>query len=238
MSAVYQRKKALIIGIDNYHQNSLKYCVNDAEDLKVALDNMGFNVSLGLDCNKTEFYQKIDTFVQEIKSTDLTLFYFAGHGKQSDDKNYLLPSDYDYNHRRSEEKYLMKHAVNIQYITKAIDDKNCCITIYIFDCCRNFLRTRDNDIRQGLSPMYTPPETLIVYSCSPGKAALDETINDRNGIFTGILLKHIAKPHNDIEEVLKNVARDVKNQTNGFQLPYRTTSLTDNVCLLAENKQG
>ncbi|UJR15734.1 hypothetical protein I4U23_002669 [Adineta vaga] len=229
MSILYERKRALIIGIDNYRENSLKYCINDALDLKETLQSIGFDVYTELNCSYVDFFKAIDDFIEGIKSTDLIVFYFAGHGKQIDEQNFLLPSDYDYNYRTSENKYLEDNAINVRYITKVIDGKNCAFTIYIFDCCRNYVRTRSINSQQGLSAMHAPPETLIMFSCAPGKAALDETYNGRNGIFTGILLEHIAKAHDDIEDVLKNVARDVKKQTNGFQLPYRTSSLTESV---------
>ncbi|CAF1169886.1 unnamed protein product [Adineta steineri] len=92
-------------------------------------------------------------------------------------------------------------------------------------------------MKQGLSPMNAPSETVIAFSCAPGEATLDETGNNRNGIFTEKLLKHIAIPNKDIEEVLKLVSRDVKLQTGGYQKPYRTSSLTEDVFLATNHSQ-
>ena len=237
-SAAYGRKRALIIGINRYPRVPLVYCINDAEDLKDTLVHIGFDVSLGINCDRKEFLQMINTFVEGIQRTDLILFYFAGHGKQHGDQNYLLPSDYDYNHLTTEDKHIADHAVNAQYIMKRIDDKYCRITIFLFDCCRNFVRTRAIDMQQGLSPMNAPAETLIAFSCAPGEATLDETRNNRNSIFTENLLKMITTTNKDIEEVLKTVSRNVKLQTNGFQKPYRTSSLTEEVFLVTKYNQG
>jgi uncharacterized caspase-like protein len=238
LSDGYGRKRALIIGINHYPSAPLAYCENDAKDLKDTLAGIGFDVSLGINCDRVEFLNMINTFVEGIQRTDLILFYFAGHGKQHEDKNYLLPSGYDYDHLLTEDKQIADHAVNAQYIMKKINDKCCRITIYIFDCCRNYVKTKGIDMQQGLSPMSAPPETLIAFSCAPGGAALDETRNDRNGIFIQSLLKHIATPNKDIEEVLKNVSREVKQQTAGFQKPHRTSSLTENIFLVTEHNQG
>jgi len=237
-SAGYDRKLALIIGINRYVHTSLSYCENDAKDLKHALEGIGFNVSLGIDCNRAEFLQMINTFVTGIQRTDLILFYFAGHGKQHEDKNYLLPSDYNYNHLTTEDKHIAEHAVNAQYIMNTINDKCCRITIYIFDCCRCFVKTKAIGMHQGLSPMSAPPETLIAFACASGEAALDETKNNRNGIFIENLLNHITTPNKDIEKVLKNVSRGVKLQTNGFQKPYRTSSLTEEIFLVTMRNPG
>ncbi|CAF4062777.1 unnamed protein product, partial [Rotaria sp. Silwood2] len=164
---VYQGKRALIIGINKYRRDPLQYCIQDAEDLSKTLRCIDFDITLALDCNCNKFYEVIDIFAETIQHDDLVLFYFAGHGKQSEDENYLLPSDYDYNFRTHERDYITNHAINVQYIMKKIDDKLCYVTIYIFDCCRKLIKTRAKDMNQGLSPMSAPPKTLIVFACAP-----------------------------------------------------------------------
>ncbi|CAF1270042.1 unnamed protein product [Adineta steineri] len=234
----YKRKIGLVIGINQYPRDSLQYCINDATDLSNTLQSVGFQISLGLDCNLNEFLNKIDTFIKTIQPDDLVLFYFAGHGKQNDDENYLLPSDYKYNNRGHERDYIRNNAINVKYIMGEIEDKKCRITIYLFDCCRSKIRTRDPNSKQGLLSMNTPDQTLIVFACAPGKAVLDETKNNKNGCFIENLLKHISTSDKDIEEVMRNVAGDVYRQTRGFQLPFRTSSLIDKVYLVTDNKQG
>lgn len=237
-SVVYQRKCALIIGINDYQSDPLNYCINDATDLSTTLRRIGFQITSKLNCNYKEFFDTVDKFVGTIQNDDLILFYFAGHGKQMEDKNYLLPSDYEYDHRGHERDYMVDHAINVEYITTKIDKKKCRITIYIFDCCRHLVRTRATSLKQGLLPMHATSQTLIVYACAPGKAVLDETQNDRNGSFIENLLKYIEVPNRDIEEIMKNVADNVNTDTNGLQLPYRTSSLTKSVYLVMNNDQS
>jgi hypothetical protein len=121
---------------------------------------------------------------------------------------------------------------------KKIEDKKCRIPIYLFDCCRNLVKTRAVNVNQGLLPMHAPLQTLIVFACAPDKAVLDETRNNRNGSFIENLLKYIATPNRDIEEIIKDVACDVNIQTGGLQLPYRTSSLIGKVFLVTNNDQG
>jgi uncharacterized caspase-like protein len=238
LSVGYQRKRALIIGINEYPRDSLNYCINDAKDLYKTLQSIDFNGTLGVDCNHNDFYGIVDTFAATLQRDDLVLFYFAGHGIQNEDNNYLLPSDYDYDHRGLERDYIAQHAVNVKYIMKKIDDRKCRITIYIFDCCRHRVRTRSTKANEGLLPMTAPPQTLIVYACAPGKAVLDETRNDRNGSFIENLLKCITTSNQDIEDIMKNVATEVYSQTGGVQLPYRQSCLIGKVCLVTHDKQG
>jgi uncharacterized caspase-like protein len=237
-SVIYQRKHALIIGINKYLRDPLNYCINDATDLKRTLQRMNFQTSSRENCNLSEFYDIVDTFANTIQQNDLVLFYFAGHGQQNEDENFLLPSDYDYDCRGYERDYITKHAINVKYIMKKIDDKKCSVTIYLFDCCRHLITTRAMNANHGLSPMHAPLQTLIVFACAPGKEVLDKTQNGKNGSFIENLLKYIETPNRDIEEIMKDVACDVNSQTGGFQLPYRTSSLTNKVFLMTNNDQG
>jgi uncharacterized caspase-like protein len=238
-SVVYQRKRALIIGINKYLRNPLQYCINDATDFNNTLQQIGFKTSFGLDCTLNELKMKIDKFVETIQDHDLVLFYFAGHGKQSGDENYLLPSDYDYDYFGHENDYIVNHAINVKYITDKIDRKKCRITIYLFDCCRlKTKRTRAIDANQGLGPIAIKLQTLVVFACAPNEAVLDETWNNRNGSLTENLLKYITKPDKDIEEIMKKVTFAVNQQTGGIQLPYRISSLAGDVYLVTTNDQG
>ena len=234
----YQRKRALIVGINKYRRDPLRYCINDAEDLKKSLESIKFQVSLTLDCGLSKFYRTIDAFADTIQRDDLVLFYFAGHGKQVGDENYCLPSDYDFDYRGTEEQYAPNNAVNMKYVMKKIDDRRCLVTIYIFDCCRTLVKTRGNDGTQGLLPMGAPSHTLIVYTCSPGKAVQDETRNGRNSSFIENFLKEVESHGKDIEDMMRDVATQVNQQTEGFQLPWRTSSLTSKVYLVADQHQG
>ena len=237
-SVIYERKRALVIGINKYPRDSLLYCVNDAKDLQTSLQRIGFDVSLGLDCNLNELYETVDIFLKSIQRNDLVLFYFAGHGKQMDDQNYLLPSDYKYGYRGHEREYIVEHAVNVQYIIQKIDESKCRISIYLFDCCRKLVKDRSKNQDKGLLPISAPFQTLIVFGCAPGRMVMDETYNKRNGSFTENLLKYITIPNKDIEEIMKNVAYDVNLQTAGYQLPYRTSSLTENVYIVTDTNHG
>lgn len=235
---IYRRKLGFIIGIDEYVQDKdkLKYCINDASDLNVALQKIGFETILGLNWNYQQFLERFNQFVENIKHDDLVLFYFAGHGKQSEEENFLLPSDYDYDYLRHEDDYIVDHAINAKYIIKKIDAKKCRVTIYLFDCCRLKTKQRTRAMpNQGLATIVPKLQTLIVFACAPGEVTLDETWNGRNGSFIENLLKHVTASDKDIEDVMRKVARDVHHQTRGVQQPFRTASLIGEVYLITQN---
>ncbi|CAF1078581.1 unnamed protein product [Rotaria magnacalcarata] len=233
-----RRKKALVVGINKYVHagSSLKTCIADAIALGDTLRSIGFEVLPGIDYTFEKFKHKIDEFVQKIQNGDVILFYFAGHGQESDGKNYLISSDYNYDHSTDENMYLANNAVNIQYILHNMTKKNPYVIIFILDCCRT-RKIRTTSIA-GLSPMNAPSETLLVFSCGPGKGALDDTGNGQNSIFMENLLQHIANPDEDIESLIMKVTRDVRQATGGYQIPYRTSSLTEKIFFTRANPLG
>lgn len=224
-------KLALVIGINNYpREDKLKYCIKDAEDMADKLKSIGFTVTSAIDCNKKQFEGQISKFVENITSDNLVLFYFAGHGCQFEDKNYLLPAGYSYDHSMNERKYIEENGISAQYILHKIECKGAKATIFILDCCRIYVSYRSINTSRGLGSIKGPSESLIAFSCGFNQGSIDDTLNDRNGIFTEHLLKYIATPDQDIETILQMVACEVKSK--GFPIPFRTSSLTEKIYLM------
>ncbi len=67
---VYQPKRGLIIGINQYASDcdSLQYCINDTIDLNTTLQRIGLKISLGLDCTYSELI--LILFNNRVKSTN------------------------------------------------------------------------------------------------------------------------------------------------------------------------
>ena len=92
----YENKTALVIGNTNYEIGKLRNPVNDANALSATLEGLGFNVIKKLDLDKAGLREAIRQFGDEIRDNDgIALFYYSGHGLQSDGVNYLVPVDAD-----------------------------------------------------------------------------------------------------------------------------------------------
>jgi uncharacterized caspase-like protein len=82
------RKLALVIGIGDYKKGKkLPNAVNDANEMSAALTRMGFLIhengpKLNLKCR--EMRAVLLDFERSINAGDMVLFYFAGHGRQSE----------------------------------------------------------------------------------------------------------------------------------------------------------
>ena len=90
-SAVNEQRIALVIGNSNYPGDLLRNPVHDAKDLTKVLRGYGFTVIHKSDLNKQQMDEAIIDFGQSLGQHGVGLFFFAGHGIQIDQHNYLIP---------------------------------------------------------------------------------------------------------------------------------------------------
>ena len=109
---------AVIVGINDYlnsQVNDLNWCVNDAEGIKQALIDAGWdenNITLLVDDNgstnatKNNILNALSGMIQKADADDFILFYYSGHGTQVTDQNgdeadgideAIVPVDFDGN---------------------------------------------------------------------------------------------------------------------------------------------
>jgi len=100
------------------------------------------------------------------------------------------------------------------------------VNVLILDACRDnpFERKWNRAAAgKGLAFMDAPSGSLVAYATSPGRTAADGA--GKNGLYTEALLKYIQKRGLQIEEVFKNVRREVESKSGGKQTPWESTSL-------------
>jgi hypothetical protein len=219
----FGKKVALVIGNSSYGQGaaSLKNPVNDARSMSQALQNMGFEVISGLDLGYLQMMEKIKLFAGKCSNSDVALFYFAGHGMQTDGENYLLPVDIKLNNGKSD---LAFEAVKVEMLTEVMGhgDKDR-LNILILDACRNNpFRSWDRGGSDGLAEIKVPSGTLVAFATSPGSTASDGS--GENGLYTGELIKQIQKPQR-IEDVFINTRIEVERKSGNQQSPWELARL-------------
>ena len=93
--------------IGNGHYDKLDVLANpkrDASTMADRLRDLGFEVMEAFDADAFAMQRTADRFVAQAKGAELALFYYAGHGIQLFDRNFLLARDVDANAiTRSEE---------------------------------------------------------------------------------------------------------------------------------------
>ena len=225
-----EKRKAIVIGMSDYGAgNSLDNTLNDADDMAAVLTRLGFEVLLIKNNDLRNLNANLTNWYNSIRSNDMAVFYFAGHGLEVGGQNYLLPVDAVIN----SETDVQYNTVNVNQVLDNMEEKGVRMKLLILDACREnpftrgWTRTRGSNA-QGLAQMTAPEGTFIAFAASPGATAQDgRTYNLRNGVFTHYLLQEIIKAGVTIDEVFSKVAGGVSSRTNRQQIPFRNSSLTD-----------
>ncbi len=149
------------------------------------------------------------------------LFFFAGHGVQMNGANYLLPVDADI----AKEHEVEDQGVSMNLVMGELESARNRMNVIILDACRdNPFASRFRSATRGLAVIKNAPtETYIAFSTQPGEKARED---DRNGVYTQELLKHIQTPGIGIEDVFKRVRAGVLQKTQGVQQPWESSSIT------------
>jgi uncharacterized caspase-like protein len=92
--AAAEKRVALVIGNSAYENvPRLTNPSNDASDVAGKLKALGFEVVEGIDLGKRDMEKRIRAFAEQLSGADVGLFYYAGHGLQVDQRNFLAPVD-------------------------------------------------------------------------------------------------------------------------------------------------
>ncbi len=231
------KRVALVVGISAYPNAALPNPVNDADDVSRLLkERLCFDVIEVRDATRAAFEHAIAEISRKAEGADVALFYYAGHGMQFQQTNYLLPIDASL----SSEYEAIHGNISAQDVITTLEAR-AKVTLAFLDACRNnpleeeFKRRmtqlgRGYGEDRGLAPMKgSNSQTLVVFATRPNQRAADGT--GRNSPFTAAFLQHIATPGEDIELVMRDVAAEVREKTDGKQVPQRLTELQQGLTL-------
>jgi len=214
-----ERRVALVIGNAKYRDAPLSNPLNDARDMADALRRTGFEVIELIDGTQKEMNRAIARFGERLNNDSVALFYYAGHGMQVRGKNYLIPVDAQITNENS----IRVESVDVDGVLDQLGGSE--LNVVILDACRNNpFERRFRSLGGGLAQMDAPKGSLIAYATAPGRTAVDG--DGRNGLFTQELLKQMQMPGLTIEQVFKNVRREVARATRDNQIPWESSSLT------------
>lgn len=223
LGAMASERVALVIGNAAYQTAPLKNPVNDARAISTRLEALGFVVTRLENATRAEMGDAIARFEQSLGPDKVALFYFAGHGIQVRNRNFLVPVDADL---RSESRARYE-AVDVGGVVEAMEFAKSKVNFILLDACRdNPFRSSMRSAKRGLAPVDAARGTLIAYATAPGDVA-DDGDGD-NGLYTASLLDALKVPGLTAEEVFKRVRASVDEQTNGQQTPWESSSLTGN----------
>jgi len=217
-----QKRVALVIGNSDYQEQSLRNPSNDARDISKVLRSLGFEVDLRLNVSQEEMESSVQEFGKELQGNTVGLFYYSGHGVQYEGSNYLIPIGAM--SRVSAPDHLRYKAVDAGYVLGVMKQARNGLNIVILDACRdNPFKSFSRSMNKGLKRISGAEGTIIAYSTSPGKVALDGS--ERNSPYTAQIIKQMVKPNLPVEIMFKHVRKGVKSETGGKQSPWYEASI-------------
>jgi len=224
------KRVAIVIGNGAYSidtgMNSLPNAPNDGHDIAKSLDGLGFEVIKAIDLNLIDLETALNRFRTQAKDAKIALFFYAGHGLQVNNENYILPVDSD--PRQLED--LQDNAVTLTQVMEAFKTAKPLLSVIILDACRNNPLTSvlmadatsrglsKIKVGKGLARRSGLPGMLIAYSTEPENIAQDGI--GRNSPFTTALLEQMKQPELEIRLMFGAVRDAVVKATNGAQTPF------------------
>lgn len=222
------RKLALIVGNGTYAHayNILKQSVNNAKDLSLTLNAIGFQVTTLYNLSKNEMTTCIIEFANSITHDDIVLIYFSGHCYEVNGSKYLLPVD-DINIKSEHD--MEGFAVDFELIImKLVERGPPFVTIYILDCYQPYsINGSPSRKSTGLQKMNSPINTFITFACDENQRGSDNRETDRNSLYTNSLLKYVNKKNVDIGELLLQIADEVRRTSREKQQPILMNGLRE-----------
>jgi len=216
---------ALIIGIDDYtHLPDLANAGRDAQAIADQLTKLDFEVMLHRQTSRRQFYRALAEFETRLASGGTGVVYFAGHGIQSDGRNFLIPADAQI----EIDDDLEAEAIDAGRILESMARSGNPLNILILDACRdNPLPRRTRSAARGLSVTSIPSGakgTAIIYAAGEGQVAEDGP-SGGHGVFADALLNALETSNLTLEQVIKKVTKNVLERTNGRQRPWSLASI-------------
>jgi hypothetical protein len=214
---------ALVIGNSAYPGAPLANPVNDARAMGESLRGLGFSVIELRDGGKAQMDQAITRLRDALRGQQAVgMLYYAGHGLQVDWRNYMVPVDA----RLGSAADVLAQTIDLNAVIEVFKASGDRMNILVLDACRDnpFGSTASG---KGLAQMDAPPGTFLAYATAPGNVAEDGDEKKGNGLYTQYLLEELKKPAARIEDVFKRVRLNVRQASQGRQIPWESTSLED-----------
>ena len=229
-------KIALIIGNSEYqHSTILKNSTNDAEAIAKRLQEIGFEVILAINVDRSAFEIHLREFAKKIEGSTVSLLYYAGHGIQVEGKNYLIPVE-----ARIEDRFALEfELISVERVLELMTSGSKAAILFLDSCrdnplARSFaskqLPSRSVSIGRGMAQVDTSGTgALIGFATSPGDVAQDGSGD--HSPFAEALLFSLEEPTLEIEQLMKRVKARVVSTTGGRQRPWTSSDLTQDVSL-------
>ena len=225
--ALAEQRVALVIGNATYaHAPRLANPLNDAADIGDALNRLGFAVTELENADYATLRQGLLAFTRAASSAEVAVVFYAGHGIEVDQRNFLVPVDA----RLSSDQDVEFETVPLELVMRSVGRASD-LRLVILDACRDnpFAVSMQRSgatrsVGRGLARVEPAGETLVAYAAKGGTVAADG--EGRNSPYSAALLAHLEEPGLEVGLLFRKVRDAVLATTGGRQKPFVYGSLS------------
>jgi Caspase domain len=219
--AFAQKRVALVVGNNAYRNVPvLEAAVSDAKTIGNVLQGIGFVVTLALDATAADTVKRLQEFEGHIETGDLVVIFFAGHGVEIRNRNYLLPVDVP---AAADAARVVDASVAADVLLERVSKRSPGATVLVLDACRdNPFEPPGSRSVAGLAGMLPTGRSFILFSAGVRQTALDRLDeNDRNpnSVFTRHFARELARPGRTMVEIAKTTQVEVRRTAAAVRHP-------------------
>ena len=234
LPSMASERVALVIGNAVYaHAPRLANPLNDIADIGAALERLGFAVTRLENAGRSELWDGLQKFALAASASEVAVVFYAGHGIEVDQRNFLVPVDA----RLASDRDVEFETVPLELVSRAVERARG-LRVVILDACREnpFAASMQRagatrSIGRGLARVEPSGETLVAYAAKEGTVASDG--EGRNSPYSAALLKHLEEPGLEVGLMFRKVRDAVLAATGGVQEPFVYGSLSSKGVYLA-----
>jgi uncharacterized caspase-like protein len=229
--ALAEKRVALVIGNSGYQKVApLTNPANDAGAVAAMLKQAGFDsVDSKMDLKAADMRRALREFGNKARDADVAVVYYAGHGIEVDNTNYLIPVDA----QLETDTDVYDETFPLDRVLIAVEPAKQ-LRLVILDACRDnpFSKTMKRTVAsraigRGLAKVEpTSPNTIIAFAAKAGSTASDG--DSKNSPFATAIVEHLPKPGLDLRRAFGFVRDDVLKNTGNKQEPFLYGSLGGN----------
>ena len=234
--ATAEKRVALVIGNGSYgHIAGLPNVPNDAAAMAALFRGAKFDaVDVKQNLGIAELRRTLREFAGRAADADVAVLFYAGHGIEVGQVNYLVPVDA----RLVTDFDVEDETVPLDRVLQAMEPAKR-LRLVILDACREnpFVKSirrtvAARSVGRGLGRVEpSTSNTLIAFATKPN--AIAEDGKGSNSPFTAALVRHLLTPGLDLRIALGHVRDEVLTSTASKQEPYVTGSLGGGIVSIA-----
>jgi hypothetical protein len=226
------KRWAFVVGNSDYASSVLPHAVEEARLVAGVLKKLNFETVEGDNLSRVAFVAKLDALLGQLKEDDIFVFYFAGHGFNFGNENFLVPINAPITPVHDGQQ--QASYISVADLARQIKAINPGYILFLLDACRTIVDTPEILLTTdgATGPVTSAVKTQagmtlwastgidvmeIGFATGPGKAALS---SNGPGHYALTLVDLLQTPKKPFESVERDIIALISAKTDDEQIPW------------------